>query len=187
MIGQYKRDLSVVPYRSGWQQCFEQEADRLRNALGERAMQIEHIGSTSIPGMAAKPIIDITVAVASFAEATDLIPVVEALGYEYKPLDVIAERMFFAKESDPEIRTHHLSVTELGSAFWHKHLAFRDYLRAHDELAGEYVQLKKQIAEDYARTQQLDREAKTEFVSGVLALAEKERMNDQGGGRSIQP
>ena len=93
MLGQHKRDITVVPYQEGWRQLFEQEADLLRNALGEKALRIEHIGSTSIPGMDSKPIIDIMVAVESIAEAIGLIPVVEAVGYEYKPHDTI-ERQY---------------------------------------------------------------------------------------------
>lgn len=177
MIGQHKRDLSIMPYQSDWQEQFEREAVRLRRVLGDEALRIEHMGSTSIPGMAAKPIIDITVAVGSLTQAIELIPALEAIGYEYKPRDTIAGRLFLAKESAPEFRTHHLSLTELGSGFWQNHFAFRDYLRSHDRMAAEYVALKEQIAEDYARTQQLDREAKSEFVARVLALAEKERMD----------
>jgi GrpB-like predicted nucleotidyltransferase (UPF0157 family) len=174
MIGQYKRDLTIVPYRSEWIDLYEREADLLRSVLGHKALQIEHIGSTSIPGMMAKPIIDMMVAVVSLAQATELIPEIEALGYIYKSHDTIPERMFFAKESAPEHRTHHLNLAEMESGFWKYQLAFRDHLRAHDEIAGEYVDLKKRIAEDYAQTHQLDLEAKSKFVASVLELAEED-------------
>ncbi|MGD8585704.1 MAG: GrpB family protein [Chloroflexota bacterium] len=173
MIGQYKRDLSVVPYRDAWPMLFEQEANLLRSALGEKALRIEHIGNTSIPGLAAKPIIDIMVAVASYAQSMGLIPVVEALGYQFKPHDTIPERLFFSKEREPEIRTHHLNLTERSSGFWKDQLAFRDYLRTHERLAAEYVELKEQLAAEYARTGELPREGKTAFVTYVLALARK--------------
>jgi predicted amidohydrolase/GrpB-like predicted nucleotidyltransferase (UPF0157 family) len=175
VIGQHKRDLAVVPYRSGWLQCFEKEAARLRRVLGKKALRIEHIGSTSIPGMTAKPIIDILVAVESLAGAVEYVPTLVASGYIYKPLDVIPERLFFAKESPPEYRTHHLNLAEPGSGFWRNHLAFRDYLRSHDEMAAEYVVLKQRLARAYAETKQLDRDGKTAFVTSVLDLAEKER------------
>lgn len=178
MIGQYKRDLAVVPYRSRWPELFEQEAARLRQAMGDEALRIDHIGSTSVPGLAAKPIIDIMVAVDSLDRATALIPALEALGYRHRPHDAIPERLFFAQESAPEHRTHHLSLTEMGSGYWKKHLAFRNYLRAHDDAAAEYVALKNQIAEEYERTRILDREAKTEFVTKVLGLAREEGMLD---------
>jgi GrpB-like predicted nucleotidyltransferase (UPF0157 family) len=174
VIGQYKRDLRLVPYQSGWPKLFEQEAQRLQGALGEKALRIEHVGSTSIPGLAAKPIIDIMIAVPSLVQGRQMSPLLEALGYQYKPLDAIPERIFFARESKPEHRTHHLSLAEPGSGYWRKQLAFRDYLRAHADTAAEYVVLKQDLAEEYARTQQLDREWKTEFVVKVLQLAEQE-------------
>ncbi len=174
MIGQHKANLAVVPYQSGWKELFEREADLLRSVLGEKALCIEHIGSTSIPGMVAKPIVDIMVAVVSLSQATKLIPVVEALGYEYEPRDTIPERVFFAKESSPEYRTHHLNLTPLESGFWKNCIAFRDYIRTHDQIAAEYGDLKKHLAEIYAHTHQLDRDGKTEFVSRVLELAEQE-------------
>lgn len=178
MIGQHKRDLTVVPHRSAWAKLFVQEAGLLRQSLGDKVLCIEHIGSTAVPGLSAKPIIDIMVAIASYAQAMELVPALEALGYQYKPLDAIPERLYLAKESAPEYRTYHLSLTEPGSRFWKNHLAFRDYLRAHDEIAAEYVELKMQLAEAYARTGQLDREGKTEFVAAVLKLAEKEGFYD---------
>jgi GrpB-like predicted nucleotidyltransferase (UPF0157 family) len=99
---------------------------------------------------------------------------VEALGYEYRTPDTVPERLFFVREHAPEYRTHHLNLTALGSGFWVNQIAFRDYLRAHDQVAAEYGDLKVRLAEIYAHTHQLDREGKTEFVSRVLELAEKE-------------
>jgi GrpB-like predicted nucleotidyltransferase (UPF0157 family) len=176
MLGQYKRNIAVVPYQSGWKELFEREADLLRSALGKNALCIEHIGSTSIPGMASKPILDIMVmvAVVSLTQATELIPVIEALGYEFKSHDTILDRMFFVKEHPPENRTHSLSLVTQGSGFWKDHLAFRDYLRAHDQIAAEYADLKKRLAEEYARTNYIDPDGKSEFVARVLELAEKE-------------
>ena len=78
------------------------------------------------------------------------------------------------RESAPEIRTHHLNLTALGSNFWKNHLAFRDYLRRHPDMAAEYVALKQHMAEEYAKTDQLDPDGKTAFVTGVLELAEME-------------
>lgn len=174
MLGQHKGNIAVVPYQSGWKELFKREADLLRSALGEKALRIEHIGSTAIPGMVSKPILDIMVAVVSLKEATKLIPVVEALGYEYKPHDTIPERVYFAKEHPPENRTHHLNLTQQESRFWKNQIAFRDYLRGHDQIAAEYGDLKKRLAELYAHTHQLDPDGKTEFVARVLELAKKE-------------
>ncbi len=172
MIGQHKRNFELVPYRSGWRDLFAQEAQLLQSVLGETALQIEHIGSTSIPGMAAKAIIDIVVAVPALTRSSELITSLDSFGYTYKPFDKIRERLFFAKEIQPEIRTHHLSLTEQGSSFWENHLLFRDYLRQNDELAAEYIDVKKGFADYYARTNHIDAEWKSDFVARVLELAQ---------------
>ena len=164
MIGQHKRDLTVIPYQSDWKEHFEREANILRATLGEKALRIEHIGSTSIPGIHAKAIIDMMVAVESLSQAKDLIPALESLGYVYRPIDTVPERMYFRKGHIPEYRTHHLNLVTQESFFWKNQLAFRGYLRTHDQIAAEYVELKKQIAEEYTRTQEIDPDAKTEFV-----------------------
>lgn len=175
MLGQHKRDFTVVPYQSDWQVHFEQEANILKETLGKKALRIEHIGSTAIPGIHAKAIVDLMVAVESLTQAKELIPVLEALGYVYRPIDTVPERMYFRKGHKPEYRTHHLNLVTQESGFWKNQLAFRDYLRTHEQMATEYVELKKQIAAAYARTQEIDLDAKTEFVSKVLELAEKEK------------
>jgi len=175
MLGQHKMNINIVPYQSGWVALFEREAELIRSALGKNALGIAHIGSTSIPGMAAKPVIDIMVAFESLTQAAKFIPDLEALGYSYRTHDTVPERLFFGKESAPEYRTHHLNLTQLGSGFWVNQIAFRDYLRTHDTLALEYANLKVHLAEIYAHTHELDLDGKTAFVARVLELAEKER------------
>jgi len=171
MIGQHKRVFKLTPYKRVWADQFDQEADRIRSALGDKAQRIEHIGSTSIQGVAAKPIIDIMVAVEELAQSSDLIVPLDQIGYVYRPLDTIAGRMFFAREIRQDIRTHHLSLTQNGSDYWVNHLLFRDQLREDDEVASDYVQLKKDFGEYYARTNHLDTEWKSAFVAQVLEMA----------------
>lgn len=174
MLGQHKRNFELVAYQKAWADLFDQEAERLHSVLGETALRIEHIGSTSIPGMAAKSIIDIMIAVPTLVASGELIGRLDDIGYLYKPHDIIQERLFFAKEIQPEIRTHHLSLTQEGSGFWNNHLLFRDYLRQNDQLALEYIQIKESFAEYYARTNHVDVEWKSEFVARVLRLAASE-------------
>lgn len=171
MIGQHKRVFDLAPYQEDWADHFVQEARRIRSALGDRALQIEHIGSTSIPGMPAKPIIDIMVAVDELAPDPDLVVPLDALGYVYHPFDTVAGRLFFARESEPEIRTHHLSLTRKGSDYWINQLLFRDSLRVDDQLAAEYVQLKVGFAAYYTRTNHVDIEWKSAFIAEVLEKA----------------
>ena len=171
MIGHHKRDFELVPYHTDWIDHFNHEADLLRSILGNRAIRIEHIGSTSIPGMDAKAIIDIMIAVPSLIRSSDLILDLDKIGYTYKPFDTINGRIFFSKESRPEIRTHHLSLSIEGSEHWNNQLLFRDYLKTDPQLASEYIQLKRDFAEYYTHTNHVDFEFKSDFVAKILKLA----------------
>ena len=171
MIGQYKRSFELVPYHNGWNDHFEREADLLKSILDEKVIQIEHIGSTSIPGMFAKPIIDIVVAVPLLKRSSDLILGLDNIGYVYKPFDTILERMFFSKESPPEYRTHHLNLAKLETKFWKNQILFRDYLKENDQFAKEYIQLKNRFAEYYSRTNHVDLEWKSDFVAKIIEMA----------------
>jgi GrpB-like predicted nucleotidyltransferase (UPF0157 family) len=115
MIGQHKRVFDLSPYQHVWADYFMQEAERVGSALEDKAIQIEHIGSTSIPCMPAKPINDIMVAVVKLTPTSDFIVPLDAPGYMYRPFDTVIGRLFFAREILPEIRTHHLSLTRRGS------------------------------------------------------------------------
>ena len=175
MLGQHKRNFDLAPYQGEWIDHFNQEAILLRTTLGENALRIEHVGSTSIPGMAAKSIIDIMVAITPLTRSSELILGLDSIGYSYRPFDTIPERMYFAKESSPEFRTHHLNLTEPDSLFWKNQLLFRDSLRENNQLASEYIQLKKRFVDYYARTNHIDVEWKSAFVAKVLELAKDEK------------
>ncbi len=168
-----KRSFNLSPYKKEWKDLFEHESFLLKEALGDNVLLIEHHGSTSIPNMYAKPIIDIMLAVISLKAANELIPLIESLGYVHEGHDFIPERVFFVKISSSEYRTHHLSLTTLYSAFWKDQLSFRNYLRKDDQAAHEYMNLKKQIAKDYNKTQKIDLSAKTDFVNNVLDLVKQ--------------
>lgn len=174
MIGQYKRDFKLVPYQKEWVDHFNREADLLRSALGDQALRIEHVGSTSIPGMAAKAIIDIMVAVPRLIRDSQIIFELDRIGYTYKPFDTIPGRIYFSKESQPEIRTHHLNFALEGSDFWIDELLFRNQLRKDKLLAMEYIQLKQDFADYYMKTSHVDLDWKSEFVAKVLKIARDE-------------
>jgi GrpB-like predicted nucleotidyltransferase (UPF0157 family) len=174
MIGQYKRDFELVPYQEDWVDHFKREADLLRSVLGDLALRIEHIGSTSIPGMAAKAIIDIMVAVPQLIRSSDLIKDLDGVGYTYKPFDTTPDRMFFSKESQPEIRTHHSNLAIEGSDQWSNQILFRNQLRKDKLLAAEYIQVKRDFADYYNKTKHVDVEWKSEFIAKVLKIARNE-------------
>ena len=173
MIGLERGKVLVVPYQTGWKSAFRREAALLRSTFGAGLLRVEHIGSTAIEGMAAKPIIDLMCAVACLDGARAFRPRLEALGYEYRPDEALPDRLFFAKGPRSR-RTHHLSLSEPGSRFYEEKLLFRDYLRAHAEAAEEYRRLKEGLAGRYAADRASYTEGKRVFVERILALARAE-------------
>lgn len=166
MIGLKRGTVQVVSNQPAWKKLFEKEAARLRLALGNQIINIEHVGSTAIEGMDAKPIIDIIVAVESLNKARDLVQLVEALGYECKKNDNVPERIFFVKGPSSN-RTHHLSFTEPTSGYWKAHIQFRDYLQTHLEAAEEYKKLKRELAEQYPEDRDAYRAEKQVFIEKI--------------------
>lgn len=112
----------------------KKKPERLRAVLGGFVLDIQHVGSTSIPGIPAKPILDIAVAVANFEEASRCLAPIEALGYTYRGEASIPRRHYFVKGA-ADNRTHHLHMNEIQSDDWQQQIAFRDILRQHSDLA----------------------------------------------------
>jgi GrpB-like predicted nucleotidyltransferase (UPF0157 family) len=169
-------EIEIVEYDSYWSTLFEQESIRILNALGsDKVVAIEHFGSTAVPGLAAKPIVDLMVGVHSLEAAQLLIPLLEALEYVYWRDDPRPGRMFFIKGMPPYGlgRTHHVHVVEVYGKFWER-LLFRDYLRSHPEEAKCYERLKRDLAVRF-RT---DREGYTKGKSAYIQIImEKARRN----------
>jgi GrpB-like predicted nucleotidyltransferase (UPF0157 family) len=164
-------DVLIVPYDPAWETLFATEAARLRTALDPAlVLGIEHFGSTAVPGLAAKPIIDILIAVASLAQArATMIQPITGLGYVYWDENPKPDRMFFVKGMPPygEHRTHHIHMTEPDGEMWRRRLAFRDYLRANPIEARRYEALKRDLAERYPTDREQYTEAKTEYIESV--------------------
>nr|WP_309473049.1 GrpB family protein [Halopelagius longus] len=159
----------MEPYDEEWTRLYEEEVQQLKNIAGESFLDFEHIGSTAIEGMPAKPIIDVLAVVEELDEATDLVPVLEEREFEYRPGEVEG-RLFFAKGPRTN-RTCYLSITEQGSDFYREKIAFRDYLREHPDVAERYASVKKGLAEKYPENRERYTEEKGEFVRDVLDRA----------------
>ena len=170
MIGLTRGTVQIVSYRPAWKRLYEIEAKRLHEVVGCHALKIEHVGSTAIEGMDAKPIIDILIAVEDLDDACEIVPFVETFGYAYKMNDDVPGRVFFVK-GPPRKRTHHLSLTALNSAYWKDNLAFRDYVRAHPDAAQAYVRLKRRLAEQFSNDRGSYTAGKKSFVANVVELA----------------
>lgn len=159
---------------------FEVEKEGIREAFGDVALEVEHIGSTAIPGLSAKPIIDVAVLVESIDDIRKIVSTVSSLGYEHKPEMSSVERIFFRKGSPVE---YHLSVACPKHTFWSRQILFRDYLRNHPEFAKQYEEIKsqnlkitpKEDFEDLSHSETYNK-GKGEFVKKVLELAEKEKI-----------
>jgi GrpB-like predicted nucleotidyltransferase (UPF0157 family) len=161
--------VEIVDYDPAWPLLYEAEAARIRAVLDSNLIVgLQHFGSTAIPGLAAKPIIDILIAVRSIADAqAAVIDPLQRLGYAYWSENPKVDRMFFVKGMPPfgQRRTHHVHVTEPTGEMWQQRLAFRDYLKAHPEDAARYGRLKH----DLAARHRLDREAYTSAKDHFIA------------------
>ena len=162
--------IELVPYSASWPEQFTTEARTLYTALKPwLAGEIQHIGSTAVPGLSAKPVIDIMVPVSSLAEALPAIEALHGLNYVHFPYKR-DEMLWFCKPS-PEHRTHHLHLVPAGSALWQLRLAFRDALRREPALASAYGHLKARLAAEHPHDREAYTEAKSPFIQAVLADA----------------
>jgi GrpB-like predicted nucleotidyltransferase (UPF0157 family) len=160
------RVYAIHPYDPGWADRFEAEAARLREALGDEVTRIEHVGSTSVPGLAAKPVIDIQVSVRSIAPRATYVEPLTRLGYRWAPDPWNDQHEFFSRDEDGE-RAFHVHVCGSGSAWEQRHVAFRDWLRDHAEDAAAYEGLKRTLAERHPRDTYTYADEKTEFVRAI--------------------
>lgn len=167
--------VSIVEYRPQWRKMFEEEKQLLQSVLDEVSAKVEHVGSTAVNGLAAKPVIDIMIGLPDFSVADDLVPSIEALGYEYikKYENEMPFRRFFVKNLNG-VRTHHIHMVEIDSEFWGRHLLFRNYLRQNPETAKKYAALKKQLAEREWEDVNEYADAKTEFIRGIENRAKEQ-------------
>ena len=163
--------VRIVPYDPAWPAAFEQERTSLARVLGPAVTGgIHHVGSTAVPGLSAKPIIDILVGIENLEAARAHIKPLAALEYVYAPYR-IDEMLWFCKPN-PAARTHHLHLVPTGSERFRDELAFRDFLRQHQECAEAYAQLKKELAVRFEHDREAYTEGKTNFVREVSRRAQ---------------
>lgn len=169
-------EIEIVDYDLRWPFLFDEEATCLRAVLDpSMIVGLEHFGSTAIPGLAAKPIIDILIAVPSLAIArATFVEALRKLDYIYWADNPKKDRMFFVKGMPPfgSKRSHHVHVTELTGELWQR-LAFRDYLRAHPEESATYERLKKRLAVAHQTDRDAYTDAKSAYVESVMRKVTK--------------
>lgn len=181
-IGLTHGTVRLVPYSRQWIDAFDKERIDLVNAMGPLFIAVEHIGSTSIPGMQAKPIIDIAAMTEAETDVEKCIAPLAALGYLYRGEYGLPGRHFFTKGS-PE--SHYLHVVVAGSHHWDYWMLFRDFLLRRGDIAEEYSRLKLDLAQKYAKERDAYTKAKSQFIVRVLDEARKER--DAHAGERKEP
>ena len=169
-LGLESGTVRVMPHDPQWSALFAREAKRIRAALAARDLPlvIEHMGSTAVPGLSAKPIIDILAGWERVEVLPRLIATLQDAGYIHRGEQGIPGREFF-RRGDP--RQYHLHLAQFRGSFWQDHLVFRDLLRADVRIAGEYDTLKHRLAERYPRDREAYIDGKTAFVQEMLRHA----------------
>ena len=160
--------IEIADYDPSWPSRFATERDALEKALGSFVTGgIHHVGSTAVPGLAAKPIIDILVGVIDLETSRAAFPALEAIEYVYAPYR--PDEMHWFCKPDPEHRTHHLHLVPTGSQRYNDELAFRDLLRTDPARASAYVDLKRALARRFANDREAYTAAKAPFIEECLA------------------
>ena len=169
MLGLKRLTVRVVPYRAEWQEFFERERRALRRCVGHLVLDIQHVGSTAVPNLDAKPILDIALSIPSARVIPQLErPLSDLVGYIYRGDAGIDGGRLFVKESAPDIRTHHLHVVDVHDPQWREWLLFRDMLRADETLRARYAQTKRALQERFAQDRKGYTRAKNEFIHSLV-------------------
>lgn len=168
-VGRERSDpIAIAPYDPVWPERFEQMRGRLAVALGPVALRIDHVGSTAVPGLASKPIIDIQVSVTNVDDEASYKDAIEAQGFELRWIEP-GHRYFRPPPGLPRLCQVH--VSSVGSHWEHVHLLFRDYLRAHPDAAADYEALKRRLAGEHRDNRIAYTDAKGPFIDAALRRA----------------
>lgn len=171
MIGLKRGTVRLAKYNPKWKENFKLEAKKIKKIFGKDIIDIWHAGSTSIPGMPAKPIMDIILAVLSLKMVSKHVKQLREIGYELKQNDKkIKQRLFFTK-GPKEKRTHYLHIGKAGSAYVKDAILFRNYLIRHKNAAKEYTKLKMELAEKYQDERVFYTKKKNRFIKGIIKKA----------------
>ena len=173
MAARGTQPIEVVDYDPSWPRRYEEERDRIAAALGDAVVAIEHVGGTAVPGLPAKPVIDIMVGVPDIERAGQAVAGLINLGYQYVPEleSQLPERRYF-RRGTPE--THHVHMVTMGSDFWEEHVLFRDYLRSNPQAAEEYGKLKRALANRFRFDRDAYRAGKVPFIDTVVDAARRQ-------------
>jgi GrpB-like predicted nucleotidyltransferase (UPF0157 family) len=162
-------EIVIVDYDPKWPRLFAEEQRDILQAAPESILQVEHIGSTAVPGLAAKPIVDLMARSRTVPLNPQSIHALAGIGYEDLGEHGIPGRHFFRKGQP---RSFHLHVVADYGVFWNRHLHFRDYLRSHPDAAADYADVKRELATQFGGNREAYTEAKTTFIEEILRRME---------------
>lgn len=172
-LGLNSKSVRVEKYNPKWKTEYLKQEKKLKKALNNFNVQIEHIGSTSIVDCYAKPIIDIAVGVSSLEYGKQLIPVLEKIGWVHTGNADFGIR-WFLKKSKGKKATHFIHIEDINSRIWQNHILFRDYLNSHPEKVEEYSEIKKSLELKFKNNRKEYTKQKDPFIKDVIASALKE-------------
>jgi len=167
------KEIIIEDYNSNWPKQFEKEKEKLQEILADKIIAIEHIGSTAVEGLGAKPILDIAIGVNDLNVVSEFVKLLEPIGYEFVYHKNFPERRFFRK-GQWGAGTHHLHFYPFEGEHWNNQLLFRNYLCTHPEVLIEYLQLKIELAKTFRFDRASYTENKADFIQEVLRQAKKE-------------
>jgi len=167
--------VEIVDYDPQWPIQYEKERSNILDAIGHKALAIEHIGSTAVPGLGAKPIIDIIAGVEGSADADECARLLETIGYDDVTPQPETKDWYYCLGKGLHSVGYHLHLVRYGSEHWEKHIVFRDYLRTNPETAREYDNLKRRLASEHGSNRLAYTEAKTSFIESIISKTIIER------------
>lgn len=163
-----------VEYDPHWPTDFQEEKAKILRVIGDKIMAIEHYGSTAVPGLAAKPILDILIAIHHLDGAKECIEPLKQLGYEYRPIEeVLTPGTRYFRKGPSGANSHHIRMVEADSDLWNRYLLFRDYLRDHPDEVKKYALLKMELHAKFGKRLPID--AKKSYIESVIAKASQEK------------
>ncbi len=172
-LGVDEGKVRLTKFDDKWMQLYRLEAERIIEVCKGKIVDITHIGSTAIPGIVAKPIIDIMIGVATMTDGEACIPLLESINYVYKGEYGIPGRLFFVG-LEQEMSCYHLHLVVRQTEFWDTHVLFRDYLITHTDIARQYEDLKKELSLKFADNRDEYTKGKHDFIQAVLQQARSE-------------
>ena len=164
----------IVDYDPDWPILYEKEKQQILEAVGDRILVIEHVGSTAVPGLGAKPIIDIMVGVHNKTNADECLFPLQKIGYTDVTPEPDNSEWFYCLGKAPHSVGYHLHLMKFQSGHWNRHLVFRDYLRNHSDMAEKYFRLKKRLSKKYGINRVGYTDAKTAFIEKIVLLARQQ-------------